>query len=68
MKSKNLLGLLSGMFLASMMFVSFPTEAGPGDGKGKQYWECRGRISCDNSHEYRCSTGGDKCKIIAEAN
>lgn len=54
---------LLGLGLAFMFVGSFPNEAvaGPGDGKGKQYWKCRWVIACDNSHQYSCSTSDGSC-------
>lgn len=49
-----------GAMLTATIWSFLPQEAvaGPGDGRGKQYWQCRWKIECDNSHQFPCSTGG----------
>lgn len=64
MKKKGTFGLTLGFLLTAAVWFSIPQQvlAGPGDGKGKQYWCKRySGIGCDNSTIYSCSTGGKSC-------
>lgn len=60
MLKKSIFGILFGAFLTLGLWALLPQDAnaGPGDGRGKQYWKCRWKIACDGSHEFQCSTGG----------
>jgi hypothetical protein len=60
MKKQFARAFFMSAFLIASVWSMFPTQAvaGPGDGRGRQYWECRWKIACDGSHEFPCSTGG----------
>ena len=60
MKKQSIRTIVLSTFLIFSVWTMYPSSAvaGPGDGKGRQYWKCMWEIACDNSHQYPCSTGG----------
>lgn len=51
------------LFVMAGLFIPISAEAGPGDGRGEQYWKCRWVIGCDSSTTSTCSTSSGNCNI-----